>query len=86
MTFQVKLSESEVKAIVAEHLSKALSLPVAADDLTGESYSCSLTLGKYDSYHFPPKPPKPEKVAPPAPVEVAVATEPEAVASEEKPF
>lgn len=70
MTFQVKLSESEVKAIIAAHLSEKLNLPVTAEDLTSETYSCALTLGKYDSFHVPPKPKK-------VPEPVAVAAEPE---------
>lgn len=82
MTFQVKLSADEVKAIIAAHLTEKLSMPVTADDLTGETYSCGLTLGKYDSYEFPPKP---KKVPEPAPVaEPVVKAEP--VKTEEQPF
>ena len=83
MTFQVKLSADEVKAIIAAHLTEKLSMPVTADDLSGESYSCGLTLGKYDSYEFPPKPKKLPVAVPAA--EQAIVTTDEAKPAEQ-PF
>ena len=61
MIFQVKLSDDEVRAIIAAHLAEKLNLPVTAEDLTSESYSCAVVLGKYDSFQVPPKPKKAEK-------------------------
>lgn len=84
MTIQVKLSNEEVLAIIAAHLAEKMSLPITADDLSSESYSCAVVLGKYDSFHVPPKPKKILEAVPASP-ELKVFSN-EETKTEKQPF
>lgn len=75
MKIEVKVTASEVRELVAAHLAAKFGIHISAEDLSNESYSGEVTLGKYGGFEYPPKPKKTPEVIP-APIEnAAEATE-----------